>query len=152
MIHRKREHKDILRKCQFFLNNKCVHTDEECWFSHGSISQGKTANAGYSCSFCEETFPNMAQLLVHRKEYHNPTKKIQCRDFDKESCRFSSEECWYKHENDISVDENVEECQDSVFQKAKVNQDPPDMMQKIVNMLELLSRKVKSLEETQINQ
>ena len=92
---------------------------QECWLSHGSISQGKTANAGYSCSFCEETFPNMAQLLVHRKEYHNPTKKIQ-------------------HENDISLDENVEECQDSVFQKAKVNQEPPDMMQQIVNMLELL--------------
>ena len=56
MIHRKREHKDILRKCQFFMNNKCDHTDEECWFSHDS----KTVNAGYSCSFCEDTFPNMA--------------------------------------------------------------------------------------------
>ena len=94
----------------------------------------------------------MAQLLVHRRESHNPTKMFKCRDFEKDACRFRSEECWYNHEDNISMDEKVEEHKTPVFQKAEVNPHPPDMMEKIVNMLEMLSKKVKSLEETKNNQ
>ena len=51
----------------------------------------------------------MEQLLSHRKESHNKTKKFMCRDFKKGSCKFTSEECWYSHEDeDVSVEEGME--------------------------------------------
>ena len=65
--------------------------------------------------------------------------------------QFSSEECWYDHE-DIPTEEKIEDIQNSGFQKAKVNLHPPDLVERIVSMLEMLTQKVNNLEKTQINQ
>ena len=76
-----------------------------------------------------------------------------CRDFKKGSCKFTSEECWYSHEDeDVSVEEEIKTNQDSVFQKANMNLHPPDLIVKIVNMLQLLTGKISSLEKAQFNQ
>jgi hypothetical protein len=93
----------------------------------------------------------MEQLLTHRKKSHNKTKQFKCRDFKKGACHFSFEECWYNHE-DIPTEEKIEDIQNSGFQKPEVNLHPPDLVERIVSMLEMLTQKVNNLEKTQINQ
>ena len=114
MTHRNTKHPDIIKKC--FVHGKCDFTDLECWFSHGD--QNSTAETGfaYKCSFCDKGYSNMEQLLTHRKKSHNKTKQFKCGDFKKGACQFSSEECWYDHE-DIPTEEKIEDIQNSGFQK-----------------------------------
>ena len=62
-------------------------------------------------------------------------------------CKFTSMECFYKHEK--APNENVnDKQQDLVFQVAQSNNHPPDMMHKILSIVEKLMDKVSILEGT----
>ena len=125
-----------------------MYEDNVCWFSHGDHDDknSETREPGYKCSFCEQVFNTMAQLLVHRKESHTDTKMFRCRDDRKGACRFSSDDCWFKHD-DILVDREGKDTSKPVFQNAKVNLHPPDLIEKIVSMMEILTKKVSILEK-----
>jgi transcription elongation factor Elf1 len=39
MIHRKKEHKNIVRNCNLFPENKCRFEEEACWYRHGEVDE-----------------------------------------------------------------------------------------------------------------
>ena len=62
------------------------------------------------CYTCKEEFRSYHDLMNHRKKAH-PSKK-KCRYYLKGECDFSSEECWYIHENVIKEDSSTHQSSD----------------------------------------
>ena len=84
--------------------------------------------------------------MVHRKEAHSQSNMFKCRDFKNGACRFSSSECWYKHEEN-QTDDNQGAFQKSDFQKGQENPQPPEVIERILSMMEKLMEKVNTLEK-----
>ena len=62
------------------------------------------------CYTCKEEFKSYHDLMNHRKKAH-PSKK-KCRYYIKGECNFSSEECWYIHENVVKEDSSTHQNSD----------------------------------------
>jgi hypothetical protein len=97
------------------------------------------------CNFCDNVFKSKDLLMTHRKETHSEANSLKCRDFQKGTCRYKDNECWYNHnEEQVEQQKNVH-TQD--FQKVQNNPHPPDMMERMRNMMEMLTEKVKNLKK-----
>ena len=64
------------------------------------------------CYTCKGEFRSYHDLMNQRKE-ENPSHK-KCRYFLKGECHFSSDECWYLHENKHEEISGVEDTQDNI--------------------------------------
>ena len=133
MIHRKLQHSDIIKVCNWYKNGTCVYTDDTCWYSHEY-----DRNVNQTCRFCEQTFESKNQLMVHRKSIHvNIVAK--CRNFQLGDCNFSNEECWYKHDEP--------ESQNLVFHKSQQEKPPSEATLKMMNLMEVMMVKMTELEK-----
>ena len=56
------------------------------------------------CSFCKEIFSQRSELMQHVKSIHE-VKVKPCKYFQKGSCMFSDEICWYSHKTYQVTDE-----------------------------------------------
>ena len=83
--------------------------------------------------------------MIHRKDRHTESNMFKCRDFQKGFCRFKENECWYNHD-EKSVNYTEKDVQTPVFQEAQDNPHPPDMMERMMSMMEKLMKKVENLE------
>ena len=81
--------------------------------------------------------------MKHRKFEHNQII-AKCRDYNQGSCRFTKEECWYSHSENKSASENDES---EVFRKETLSNHPPDMLERLMDMMEELVKKVNILEK-----
>ena len=95
MIHRKREHSNKVAKCIDFNEGTCNFQDT-CWFIHElSINQSIPE---FNCNFCNNVFKIKSKLMKHIKIEHKE-KVEKCRNEKKKCCRYTSNECWFIHEN-----------------------------------------------------
>ena len=69
----------------------------------------------------------------------------KCTKFQGNKCKFTSESCWYNHD-EKSVNYTEKDVQTPVFQEAQDNPHPPDMMERMMSMMEKLMKKVENLE------
>jgi hypothetical protein len=53
MIHRKKEHKNMVRICNLFEENNCRHGEDACWYSHGEIDEEDAEKQQSSSVFCK---------------------------------------------------------------------------------------------------
>ena len=80
--------------------------DDICWYSHSL--EGKKHNPQrfslkeFKCNFCEKTFDNKGGFMKHRKQEHS-TKVYVFRNEKDNWCTFSSERCWYRHEEPVAM-------------------------------------------------
>ena len=76
---------------------------------------------------CGESFQSLVEMMSHRKRTHSDTIR-QCFQFTRNNCRYQSEFCWYKHQEN-KKDENDEKMKEdelnSVFWTASTNSKPP---------------------------
>ena len=128
MNHRKNKHSDTVAFCRNFCEGNCTYSDEMCWWNHN-----KKQDETIKCFICSNTFDSKTLLMKHRKkDHHNLIKP--CTQFKQNNCRFRSESCWFKHEEDVTEDvienkentnsKKVEESQ-KVFQKVSEDLYPP---------------------------
>ena len=68
MVHRKKEHYDVIKICRYFLKGNCSFGDEKCVYRHD-----ENAKFNLKCHFCEKVFKTKDELMKHRKEYHAKT-------------------------------------------------------------------------------
>ena len=73
-------------------------------------------------------------------------KLFQCREYRKGSCNFTSETCWYSHDVILKDKVSSEVNKVPVFWESKEKLQPPDLMERIMTMLETVTTKVKELE------
>ena len=85
--------------------------------------------------------------MTHKKQNH-PQSVSKCRDFLEGKCDFTANECWYNHEKRKPVSEPENRADESVFQKAPEKNHPPDMMKKLMDMMEVIMEKVNRLEKS----
>ena len=129
MTHRKSEHLGTIAHCRNNLQGKCDYTDQMCWWNHAP--EVPTSEANFKCYVCDNTFESKYDMMVHRKKEHGSIIK-PCNLYQDNSCRFTNESCWFRHnlENDDNniQEEDVDDEQmetDSVFQKVWENLKPP---------------------------
>ena len=142
MEHRRDQHKDQIKRCRYFLNGICEFEDETCWYRH---SDNQNEGSEFRCSFCDVVLKSKAELIAHRQNAHAPDKVKVCRDYQRGSCRYSEDECWYKH---VSGSVSDHGRQSSIFQNApRMNHRPENaIMEKTMEMMQMLISQISSLE------
>lgn len=114
MVHRKNKHSSSLISCKYLMRGFCAFGND-CWFNHTQInrdSKSPTILKEFKCGLCDKVHTTKKEFMEHRKDEH-ASNVADCMDNKHGHCRFGSEKCWYKHENenkniknDIRVDEN----------------------------------------------
>ena len=98
MNHRKSKHLDTVAICRNYIEGKCTFADEMCWWNHN-----KKDMETIKCFICSKIFESKPHLMNHRKKDHSDVVK-PCTQFRQNNCRFRSEACWFKHEENLSKD------------------------------------------------
>lgn len=109
MIHKKNEHPLYLKTCTFFEQGNCAFGDE-CWFRHTQTGQGSflpQTLKEFKCGFCEKIFERKKSFMEHRKLEH-VNHVLDCSANKNGSCRYGSQECWFKHQNNEANNDHEE--------------------------------------------
>ena len=147
MNHRKASHPDIIKQCRYFVQGNCSFQEDVCWYHHKNKEEKNYTNISeeeqdsFTCNLCKHNFKKKDDFMKHRKQDH-PQIISKFRDFNYGECRFSAEECWYNH-NESSTNK---QDNNSFFWKYQENHQPPDLMKRIIDMMEQLVKKVEVLE------
>ena len=66
----------------------------------GRAIVNKLSQTYFSCNLCDKTFESRANLLKHQKIEHEDTVNT-CNHAKKGTCHFGSENCWFKHDEQV---------------------------------------------------
>ena len=89
MIHKKKQHKEKVRKCTKNLEGACRYGEERCWFIHDETRAPKP-----TCNFCGKVTSCINDLLLHKRDEHRSAVQ-PCRNGA--SCKFK-QNCWFLHD------------------------------------------------------
>ena len=79
------------RKCEYQAEDG-YDLDGHFWSEHDDDE-----NDSKSCNFCDESFPTLNDLMMHKKEKH--IEKVSfCWNFSTNTCVWGDEKCWFVHE------------------------------------------------------
>ena len=136
MLHRKKEHPNLVAPCKKLAEKSCIYTEESCYWRH---TVGSKEEPVTNCYICGNAFKSKSELMQHRKKEHSHTVKV-CEKFKEGRCRFVETFCWFKHyitggvnnidDEGTETEENIKEKEekeeeDSVFQKDQKKLKPP---------------------------
>ena len=125
MIHRKEEHLAIIAYCRNNAAGNCPYTSVMCWWNHADPSREENR---IKCFICGKTSTTKANLMNHRKKEHSNMVR-NCNLFLQNMCRFNEEACWFKHDDNVEMEDVPENDQElppqSVFRKVQENLEPP---------------------------
>ena len=129
MIHRKRDHVEKVQLCTNISNGECSYGNG-CWFRHDINSLPE-----YNCNHCETAFVRKSELMKHKKDEHVETVK-KCENYEDGTCRYSSVQCWFLHENDQNKSKNFSES----------NIENSLLMKRLIDMVEKYTERTNKLE------
>ena len=116
------------KPCKFLPN--CPY-GEKCFYNHDPVPSGV-----FLCYECGFQVKSVEDLMSHRKKEHQAK---MCQKFLDNSCRYNEHSCWFSHKKQTS--------QNNVDFQPLVNQDPPDLenkmthiLQEMTSLLSLMSR------------
>ena len=128
MNHRKAKHITRVAQCKNYIAEKCNFSALKCWWKHEERQEN--CEERFDCFLCNETFKSKMELMTHRKKKHLNMIR-QCQQFYQNSCRYTEESCWFKHETeerDTDKQGGGNEKlinSDSVFREVPANKKPP---------------------------
>ena len=127
--HKQKEHKSY-RPRRNFIAGSCKYGDS-CLFNHED-----TVEDNFVCYVCGDKFKEKQNLMSHRKCVHD--NMPVCKNYLTNSCKFSTQSCWWKHEDNQLV---AQKSSNQVFQLHTENLAPPAIsnQQKVLETLEQLS-------------
>ena len=145
MEHRKEIHPSN-KKCKNFDSGNCIYGDK-CWYVHSAESE--ETQTIFKCNLCVETFKSRTEFMVHKKKLH--AKFVpNCEKFSIGKC-MKGNDCWFIHAdatNSSSRSLSSNESSTSVFQKDVGKALPPDSVEKMVELMEMLNLTMKTLAQT----
>ena len=146
MNHRRDQHRNSLKLCRYFASGNCHFDDNLCWYKH-QTHQPK--NSEVKCSFCDNVFKTKSDLRNHLRENHAPESSTQCIDFKNGSCKMSTEDCWFQHNEN---EEASEKKSGQVFPNGLLKSQPPDsnLMDKIMGMMQMLFKEMMIAEQNKL--
>ena len=72
MIHRKKEHTNVVRVCNLFINNACRYNNNACWFSHEENSETKSNEEQAAQPVFQKVQENLEPPLRSQEKKQNP--------------------------------------------------------------------------------
>ena len=143
--HRLDAHGKSKVKCRYSLDNTCkngANNGEKCLYDHTDGIHKKNENL--TCNICGENFKFQSQFLKHRKTEH-PDTVPTCKTILKgEQCSFG-EGCGFSHAIKIlpkkpnnNIDQEAAEKTDQIFQEGQNSIKPPDLLEKLMTMVQLM--------------
>ena len=115
--------------CRNYKQGKCDYSEDMCWWNHSE--KEFELHDKIQCFICNKIFDNRTDMMKHRKKEHVEMIKT-CRQYQSNNCRYVSESCWFKHENDEELRRHHETKHEgdqmeteSVFRKVSENLEPP---------------------------
>ena len=138
MSHRKNRHPEKIRTCKFYLKGKCDFPESVCWFRHNSSDNSTSTPLSlteYRCGFCDELFQIKSDFMKHRRKSHEEYVP-ECRDYSESCCIYGTDACWFKHGEES---------------KKNLENESPDMMARLFNMMEEFSERMKIFESQLYN-
>ena len=79
--------------------NKCDYQAQIGYELDGHFWSENDEDDSVSCKLCDESFPFLSDLMMHKKEKH--IQKVSfCRNFASRSCIYGDENCWFVHEEE----------------------------------------------------
>ena len=94
--HIKMKHDEMVKPCKYFMQGRCMFSDEDCWNSHNSQNiQTIETSIEFYCQHCNKVFNVKSEFMKHRKQQHLQSVAL-CRENNNNKCRFKNE-CWYRH-------------------------------------------------------
>ena len=108
--------------------------------------QEKENSWNFKCNLCDETLHERRDFMKHKKLKHSDTL-LPCEGFLKGECSRTDEMCWFKHSspNPSSGLKSPSKKQD--FQEVPQNTFPPDLVSKMLQMMDKLFMKVEQMEQ-----
>ena len=88
------------------MEGNCAYVDA-CWFSHEKLESESNKIKNFKLGICGEKFGNKKDFMQHRKKEHIE-KAQDCINHKSQGCRFSGNECWYKHNENESDNNSFE--------------------------------------------
>ena len=67
--------------------------------------KGQMTEDVIKCKHCDDQFSAIWNLMNHRKEKHGNFVR-QCKNYQDKKCIYTSETCWWRHEN-VKIDLNL---------------------------------------------
>ena len=121
MVHRKSAHKHTVALCRNYPARKCNFSADECWWNHAE-GEDKTIE----CYFCDKSFQNRTQVMMHRKKEHRKTVKPCTKDVES-NCSYEKDLCWFLHkEENVSFSKTENEAtNNSFFWQVPNHPEPP---------------------------
>ena len=99
--HIKSNHEANVMPCKYFLEGRCMFSDEVCWYSHDlNANSNSIIKNKYVCKYCDQVFQSKNELMKHRIVKHFQSVAL-CRDDINNECKHK-DECWYRHEMKIT--------------------------------------------------
>ena len=136
---------------------------ENCRFNHNIVYSNQ-----YLCYNCDKENETLGDLMKHRKIMHTTNK---CEKLAENKCKFTSESCWFNHEEENKENEHISSSQKefldsskpslinethpSVFRQTQANLAPPptqEIWSKMLSMLENLTQMLNHLKQTNQSQ
>ena len=78
--------------------SKCEYKAEDGYDLDGHFwSEHDDESLEFSCKFCDERFPTIKDLMMHKKSKHIENVSF-CLNFESNSCMYGDDNCWYVHE------------------------------------------------------
>ena len=77
MIHRKKEHKTVVRVCNLFLDGKCRFKETSCWFNHEEMNEYKSENEDINNKTEESVFQEVQENLKPPIQHQQSKSKSQ---------------------------------------------------------------------------
>ena len=97
-------------KCRYC--RKCEYQAEDGYDLDGHFWSEHNEDESFSCKFCDESFPSLNDLRMHKKSNH--IEKVNfCSNFATSSCIYGNKKCWFVHEEETETDDefNCNSCE-----------------------------------------
>ena len=163
MTHRRDTHGKSKKKCRNKADNSCKYgpnNGEKCWYDHtdSDPSQTKSNESNdHKCKTCELKFSSKSKVLNHRKLDHpdtvpqcNSIKENKMCDYN-ESCRLRHEatpkENLPAHHVSPKISKPPKNPTQHNFWETQSTMKPPEPMEEIKNMIQIMMQDISQLKQ-----
>ena len=77
LMNHRRDNHPTDKSCRYDLEDRCKHSDEECWYKHKNTTHLQSQNRSNrnqphinECYDCKQMFSNKNDLMMHKKNEH----------------------------------------------------------------------------------
>ena len=165
MDHRRDHHNSGNKICRYFKEGTCFYMNSEkggCWYLHieaTSMPINKNHNDSFPCTNCDNIFKSLNEVMKHRLQYHEEEVPECTSSKEGKKCEKNTR-CWFRHLTNKEKESlkhvplqnapshgniSTNNDNDQVFWPGLPNSNPPNQLEKMMEMLKVVMQEVSGL-------